>query len=95
MKKPAILCLTAILTSGCVTAASSPPAPAATPVVEPARVPLKLYSSQAQAGLADALGATAPGSPLRTFTADYGQLRRAVCAAEGWRQPACRQMRGS
>jgi hypothetical protein len=94
--KPALLCLIGLWLTGCATAGSDgvkTAAPQARPVAAP-RLPLKTYSPEWQAGLADALEATPAGSPLRAATMDYGQLRRAVCAAEGWRQPACLEMRG-
>jgi hypothetical protein len=72
--------------TACATAGSEPPSP----TVEAPRVPLIVYSRAFQSALADAFEGTAPGSPVRVAIKDYGQLRRAVCAAEGWRQPACR-----
>jgi hypothetical protein len=61
--------------------------------VEAPRIALKVYSRAAQTGAATELRALPPGSALAGFIVDYGQLRRGVCAAEGWKQEACRTIR--
>jgi len=82
---------------GCATASSDRPAassvalPRAAPV-EPARVPLLDYAPALQAKAADELSTLPPASAIAGLVADYGQLRRAVCAAERWKQQACRRI---
>ena len=84
--------IAALPLAGCVTAGSRPsPAPAA-PATQ-ARIPLQVYTKEAQARLADEMDASVASDAWPGFVIQYGQLRRAVCAAEGWRQPACRAMR--
>lgn len=70
-----------------VSEAARGPVPA--PAALPATVQLVPYSRPFQAALADDFERLPPGSPGRTAITDYGQLRRAVCVTEGWRQPVC------
>ena len=72
------------------------PLPAPLPLsapVEPARIPLKDYPATLQIRVADELKALPETSVVAGFIEDYGQLRRAVCAAETWKQPTCRRIR--
>jgi hypothetical protein len=57
-------------------------------------VPLIGYAPATQRQAADELRTLPPGSVIGRMIVDYGQLRRAVCAAEGWQQRACRQIAG-
>jgi hypothetical protein len=59
------------------------------------RIALKVYPPAEQAGLADEIARAAAVDIWPDYITDYGMLRRAVCAAEGWRQPACRAIRRS
>jgi hypothetical protein len=64
------------------------PAPAAA-----ARVPLVVYSASQNRQLADEVERATAADIWPDYMADYGRTRRAICAAEGWRQAACRQIR--
>lgn len=88
-----IVLLTATWLTGCATAGSErPPSP---PPVQRARVPVRDYTPDFQRQAAEALGQLPAGSPLRPMIADYGQLRRAVCATQGTpKSPACRRIEG-
>jgi uncharacterized lipoprotein YbaY len=86
-----------LLMTACAREASERPAaplPIAAPV-QAARVPLKDYPPEKQTRVADELQALPEGSVLAQFIQDYGQLRRAVCAAEGWKQPTCRRIQAA
>jgi hypothetical protein len=86
-----VLILPALLwLSACVGVASERPQPVPG---EAPRVSLKVYPPALQTRVADELTALPEGSALAGLVIDYGQLRRAVCAAEGWKQPACRIIR--
>ena len=76
--------------TACSTVGSEPVAPH---VVAPPRVMLVDYSRAIQTALAGEFLASPPGGAMRAAVVDYGQLRRAVCAAEGWRQIACKHIR--
>jgi hypothetical protein len=76
--------------SACKTVGSDAPQPVP---VEAPRILLKVYPRAVQAAVGTELKALPPGSASAGFIVDYGQLRRGVCAAEGWKQEACRMMR--
>jgi hypothetical protein len=59
------------------------------------RIELKAYPPAEQAGLAYEITRATAMDIWPDYITDYGLLRRAVCAAEGWRQPACRAIRRS
>jgi hypothetical protein len=67
--------------------------PARAPVALP-RIPLQAYPAALQAQVAREIDGAVAGEAWPLFVTDYGRLRRAVCAAEGWRQPTCRRMQG-
>jgi hypothetical protein len=78
--------------TGCGTGGSDVSVPAS---VEPARIRLKAYPTDFEVALARDFEALPSGSAGRTAIRDYGQLRRAVCAAEGYRQPVCIAIKGA
>jgi hypothetical protein len=96
LPKPTQSLVVLLLLTACARVASEPsaPLPIAAPV-EPARIPLQDYAAPLQSRVADELTALPEGSALAVFVEDYGQLRRAVCVAEGWKQPACRRIRAA
>jgi hypothetical protein len=57
------------------------------------RIPLKTYPADEQARVADEIEAAPEGARWPQWIGDYGGLRRAICAAEGWRQPVCQTIR--
>lgn len=81
-----------LLLSACARVGSDAPQPVP---VEAPRIPLKVYSKPFQAAVADELDALPAGSKVGDMIGDYGQTRRAVCAAEGWKQEACRIIRAA
>jgi hypothetical protein len=82
--------LAALSLTGCATTGTDVPIPVA---IEGARVPLKSYPREVQMRLAEELQVAPAGSALARAVIDYGQLRRAVCAAEGYKQPACQRLK--
>jgi hypothetical protein len=87
-----LILIVSSLTSACQTVGSEKPQP--TPVEAP-RIPLKDYPPQLQSRVATELRALPEGSALAGFVIDYGQLRRGVCAAEGWKQAVCLRIKAS
>lgn len=82
--------IAALLLSACVTAHSdepSKPAPAA------ARIPLVTYTPEQQAQVAKEIEDATVADVWPDMIADYGRTRRAICAAEGWKQTACQRIR--
>lgn len=96
MTNSALLVIAALWLSGCVgvgfnsSVSERPVAQAAAP-----RIALKAYPPAEQSQLADEIALAPVMDIWPDYVADYGMLRRAVCAAEGWRQPACRAIRRS
>lgn len=85
------LAIVALSLSACVTAHSEPAAPAAVrPAPTAVRIPLVTYTRTQQAQLADEIERSTIVDLWPDMITDYGRTRRAICAAEGWKQPACR-----
>lgn len=84
------LSIAAILSTGCAATASRPQAQAVPPA---ARIPLVAYSAAQSAALAGEVERAGAVDIWPVFVADYGRTRRAICAAEGWKQQACLAIR--
>jgi hypothetical protein len=56
---------------------------------------LKRYSINFQTRLAGDFGKLPAGSAGRQALKDYGQLRRAVCVLDDWRQRPCRDIKAA
>ncbi len=73
--------------TGCNTVNSSP-------IAGPS-IPLKSYPQPFQTQLAAELQSAAADSATAIAVTDYGQLRRAVCAARGWKGGPCPAMQAA
>jgi hypothetical protein len=62
-------------------------------VTTPVRIQLVDYPPTVQAKAADEIDGAPAQAVWPGMLADYGRTRRAICAAEGWKQPVCRRMR--
>jgi hypothetical protein len=83
--------IVALLPSACMTARSEPPASAPAPAAR--RIPLISYTPAQQAQVAVEIEQATAVDLWPDLIADYGRTRRAICAAEGWKQPVCQRIR--
>ncbi len=65
----------------------------AAPAALAPRIQLVTYGAEQQAKLAGEVERAAPVDLWPDIVTDYGRLRRATCAAEGWKQQACQNIR--